>query len=241
MDNNLTHLVERFFDNELNAEERKNFIRQLSEDPALAAAFEKEKELIEGIEAYGNRQLRQQLQTIHTEEIRNQEGRVVRLGRRKWWWAAAVLLLGLVARWIFSDQHLSPQQLYAMHARHDINLTEMGTNEDLLARAQSFLDHKDYHQALPLLEQYLTKHPDQYKVHFAKGIALMETGRHAEARSVFRQVGQARPILQPRANWYTALSWLHEGDVQQCKKALSTIPPSSGFYKKAEKLKKYLK
>ena len=61
--------VEQYFAGELSEQEQKALEDQLGQDSNLAEAFQLEKDLMEGIEAFGNDQLREQLGQIHQEEI----------------------------------------------------------------------------------------------------------------------------------------------------------------------------
>ncbi len=245
-------LIERYFENGLAGKELAAFQQRLLDDAAFARAFQLEKDLVEGIEAFGNEQLRGQLETIHLEEMNKDAenkngtltgsgGKVVKMDRRRWWWAAAIILVGLVARLSFSEKKPSPQQLYAMYAVHDFDFTEMGTNEELLSNVESLLKAGKYSQALPLLDTYLESNPNDPEKMMAKGIALLETGKHKEALEIFRAVRQASPIMASKANWYIALVFLKNGDIENCKKSLLAIPPESVSFKDAEELLERLK
>ena len=256
-------LIERYFENDLNEEELAAFKQRLSEDAAFASAFQLEKDLVEGVEAYGNKQLREQLEAMHLEETagvapaNEQEiekpgyvspfdpqpvgGKVVSMVGRKWWLAAAVLILGLVARWMFSEKDPTPQQLYAIFAVHEFDFTEMGINDELLSQAEGLLKAKKYSESLPVLDAYLETNQNDNEVMKANGIALLETGKYEEAFEAFRAVGQANPIFENEANWFVALTYLKQNEIENCKKALSAISPASPFHKDANKLLEYLK
>ncbi|MEO1260013.1 MAG: tetratricopeptide repeat protein [Bacteroidota bacterium] len=259
--NNDQQIIERYFENDLNQEELTAFEKRLSEDAAFARAFEEEKELMEGIEAFGNDQLRIQLDMIHAEEtgmvdtskeveppkifdpfeVPKEDGKVVNMVRRRWWLAAAVIGIGVVARWLFSTRKPNPQQLYAMFAVHNFDLTEMGDNEELLTQAEALLKNGKYAEALPLLDAYLETNPDQPKVRLNRGAALLENGQYTDALSVFQDIASDTPILANDAHWYTALTFLKQGDVENCKKALNQISGTSTKYKDVNKLLEYLK
>ncbi len=264
MDQNPTQkLIERYFENDLSSDELAAFQKRLSNDPDFAKAFQLERELMEGIEAFGNEQLRKQLEMIHSEETGEVEttdeeedeppsfvspfdpelvgGKMVKMVGRKWWLAAAVLILGLVARVLFWESNPTPQQLYAIYAVHEFNFTEMGTSEELLSNAEGLLKAEKYEESLPVLDTYLEANQNDKEVMKAKGIALLETGKYEEALDIFREVGQASPIFENEANWYIALTYLKQGKIKNCKKALSAISATSPKHKDANKLLEYLK
>ena len=256
-------LIERYFENNLSSDELAAFQKRLSNDPGFAKAFQLEKELMEGIEAFGNEQLRQQLETIHMEEAQGpfddiendaeppiyvspfdpqpENGKVVKIVGRRWWLAAAVLILGLVARWAFTDKTATPQQLYAIYAVHDFNFTQMSTNEELLPKAEGLLKTNQYEPALSLLDTYLQANPNATNIQIVKGIALLELGKYDPALEMFRNVQAGNTAMAGTALWYEALVYLKKGDIDECTKTLSSIPVNSSYYKDAEELLAYLK
>lgn len=263
MDKNSTQiLLERYFENELTGEEQTAFNRRLEEDAAFAKAFHAEKELMDGIEAFGNEQLRKQLEHIYLEETGQvpvpenaeapkihdpfevppiEDGKVVKMNRRKWWLAAAVLLIGLLARWVAGDRRPSPTQLYAIYAVHDFDLTEMGEQEELLPKVEQLLKKKQYAEALPLLDTYLEKNADNQQVVMARGKTLLELGRVKEALEVFEGVGTANVFYANEAKWYTALAYLKNGQIVECKAVLTSMPEDAVQMKEVKKLLRFLK
>lgn len=259
---NTQKLIERYFENDLSEQELEALQQRLLDDPRFAEAFQLEKDLLEGIEAFGNEQLREQLEAMHVEETREigptngqvieepgdtspfepkpVDGKVVKMVDRRWWLAAAVLAIGLLARWFFAENKPTTDQLYAIFAQHEFDFTEMGTNDELLPRAEQLLKAKNYADALPLLETYLTTNPDDNLVKMAKGKSLLEMGRFKEALDVFGGIAQANPVLADEAIWYQALTYLKQGDVENCRKSLETISSNSVRKKYVNKLLRYL-
>lgn len=253
-------IIERYFGGELSAEEVAVFEKRLAEDPAFFKTFQQEKELMRGIEEFGNQQLRKQLDVIHLEEtgqvdipdvkeppthfdpfeVPKADGKVVGMKRRYWWLAAAVLGVGMIARWFMATNQPTPQQLYAIFAVHDFDFTEMGANEELLAQSERLLKEKQYASALPIIDQYLTANPDDVKVKMAKGIALLETGKYSEAQRLFETVGRENMIMENEANWYLALSFLKQGKITESKNQLLKIPKAAVNYERVKKLIHFL-
>lgn len=259
---NTQKLIERFFENDLSEQELAAFQQRLAEDPRFAEAFQLEKELMEGIEAFGNEQLRQQLEAMHVEETmkigptngqaieepgyaspfdpKPVDGKVIRMVGRRWWLAAAVLGIGLLARWFFAENKPTTEQLYAIFAQHEFDFTEMGTNDELLPRAEQLLKSQKYAEALPLLETYLTNHANDTQVKLAKGKSLLELGKYKEAMEVFSAIAEGNPVLADEAYWYQGLTYLKQGDVENCKKTMGKISASSVRKKYVNKLLRYL-
>ncbi|MEZ4956077.1 MAG: tetratricopeptide repeat protein [Saprospiraceae bacterium] len=259
---NTQKLIERYFENDLSGQELEAFEQRLSDDPRFAEAFQLEKDLLAGIEAFGNEQLRAQLEAMHVEETmkigptngqvieepgyttpfdpKPVDGKVVKMVGRRWWLAAAVLAIGLLARWFFAENKPTTDQLYAIFAQHEFDFTEMGANDELLPRAEQLLKNQKYAEALPLLETYLSTHPDDVEVKLAKGKSLLELGRFKEALEVFSAIAQNNPVLADEANWCQALTYLKQGDVENCKRSLENVSASSVRKKYVNKLLRYL-
>ena len=263
MESNSTQkLIERYFENDLSGEEMAAFQKRLSVDPGFAKSFQFEKELMEGIEAFGNEQLRKQLETIHAEETGESEeieeeeaelstyvnpydpkpkdGKVVNISRRIWWLAAAVLVLGLIARLLFWDNIPTPQQLYAIYAVHDFDFTEKSGTAAILAEAESLLKNKKYKEAIPVLENYLSNNPNDGEIQLAKGIAHLEINDFEKAIEIFDEVGKTSPILKNEGIWYKGLAYLKMGDVGKARNTLSGLEKGAKRYGDAKNLMKRL-
>jgi tetratricopeptide (TPR) repeat protein len=241
--NDTHHLIERYFDGELDEQELAVFKQKLETDPAFAEAFRLEQTLLDGLEAFGNQQLKSRLEQIHREEATNlKPAGTVPLHPRRWWLAAAVLLgLGILAKLLFEQRQPTPTQLYAMYAVHDFDFAEKGSGDDLLIQAERLLKEKKYTEALPVLETYLGSHSDNAQVLLAKGIALLESGNTAEAVEIFGKIKNGSPLYQNEAIWYLALSSLKTGNQEQAELILSSISPESARAKDANLLLKALR
>ncbi len=249
MESNSTQdLIERYFDGDLKEQELAIFHEKLEKDQAFAEAFRLEQELMGGIESYGNERLREQLATIHEEEIRSAEvpgkdGTAAYVPIRRWMWLAAAALIGILVagRLLMENRKPNPQQLYAMYAVHDFDFTEKSGGDNLLADAERLLKAKDYRQALPVLETYLESRPDDMQAVLAKGIAQMEIGEYESALADFQTVGINNPLLKNEAIWYMALVYLKQNKLAEAIGHLEQIPTNSARWKDAEALAKSLK
>lgn len=232
--------VEQYFADELSEQEKTALEQRLLEDSELANAFKLEKDLMDGIEAFGNDQLRVGLQKIHQEEIVFREKPKERYFRRIHLWAvAAVLVFGLLGLiwWLTRSPALTAEHLYAEYATYSFDFTEKGGEEELLFRVENFLDQKEYHKALSLLEKYIIENPESYQLKLAAGVAMIETGENMEeALELFEEVANQGSALKNEALWYSGLAHLKQGDLVASLDYLSQIPIESARYKKASNL-----
>ncbi|HFA52133.1 MAG TPA: tetratricopeptide repeat protein [Bacteroidetes bacterium] len=247
MDKDSTYqLIERYFEGSLNEDELADFQKKLADEPDFASAFQLEKELMDGIENFGNQRLRKELDLIHQEEKNNaaqlsETGKRVPLIPRRYWLAAAVLLgIGVLASLIFDARHPTPQQLYAMYAVHDFDFTEKSGGGDLLSQAEALLKNKKYSAAIPILEKYIKSNPEDGPAKLAEGIAFLETGEYERAFAIFKEIGEVNSFLKNEAVWYTGLAYLKMGDAEKAKAAFSELNKGSKRYGEAVELMGYM-
>lgn len=232
--------IEQYFAGELSDQEQQKLKQQLDADPGMMQAFELEKDLMAGIEAAGNDQLRAQLGQIHQEEIINRQGaKVHHLRRQSLWLVAAVLVVGLMgmAWWLLQPQTATTTQLYAQYADYSFDFVEKGGNKDALVQAETYLDKEEYAKALPLLEAYMKEEPEATNVILATGVAKLESGQDpGGAVTLFQQVSRKGGLFQNEANWHIGLAYLKQGQLEKSQDALAQIPASSVRFEKAQAL-----
>ena len=243
---NTYQLIERYFEGGMDKDELAGFQQKLETDNEFAAAFELEKDLMDGIENFGNQKLRQELDIIHQEEKKNsadrpETGKRVFLIPRRYWLAAAVLLgIGILATLIFDARQPTPQQLYAMYAVHDFDFTEKGSGSGLLSQAEGLLKNKKYGAAIPILEEYIKSKPEDGQVKLAMGIAYLETGGCERAFAIFKEIGAINPFLKTEGAWYTGLGYLKMGDLEGAKAAFLELREGTKRYGEAGELMGYM-
>ena len=242
-------LIDKYFAGELSPEERTSLERKLKEDNDFAKAFQLEKDLMEGLETMGNKNLRPKLEKIYQEEVMEEKKEVKTStpvhqistkSNRRWWLAAASIAIIALLTWMFWPQ-VSPQKLYAAHAQHEFDFTEKGSPDQVLYQAETALKANDFAAALPLLENYLSSRPDAYNIVLAKGIAHLELDDHEKAILTFRQLTRVNSLYKTEGTWYLALANLKGGQVESCRQLLRELPPDSGRYQQAQNLLEQLK
>jgi len=158
-----------------------------------------------------------------------------------WKWAAVgLVLLGFGYLLISNFSNPTPETLYAEYAKHDFSFQELSSESDLM-KIQNSLNNRDFKTALPIIDQYLINEPNAAQIKLAKGIALLETEQFDLAKSTFQSLGSQHPLYKSESDWYLALTFLKQKDIQQCLSSLSKIPSSSSRFDEAQKLSKSLK
>lgn len=228
-------IFENYLSNELSAEEKTNFEKQLSEDKELASAFEIYKELNQHLEnKFGNEQelkaFKKNLKSISKEHFKAKKPKVVAF--KPWQYAIAASIAILVGLFVF--QNINP-------SFEDYNNPEMATfversdvNENLKL-AQDAFNAKKYKAAIPHFEAVLkvNKSPE---IKYFYAISLLEDNQFQKAETNLSDLKSGTSIYKNKATWYLALSKLKQEDYKSCKQILQTIPDDFEDYDQVQEL-----
>ncbi len=228
-------LFENYLSNELSAEEKINFEKQLSEDPELASAFEVYKELNLHLEnKFGNEQelkaFKKNLKSISKEHFKTKKPKVVAF--KPWQYAIAASIAILVGLFVF--QNINP-------TFDDYNNPEMATfvergdvNENLKL-AQDAFNAKNYKAAIPYFEAIL-KEKKSPEIQYFYAVSLLEDNQFPKAETNLLDLKWGTSIYKDKATWYLALSKLKQEDYRSCKEILLTIPDDYEDYDQVQEL-----
>jgi tetratricopeptide (TPR) repeat protein len=228
-------LFENYLSNELSAEEKTNFEKQLSEDPELALAFEIFKELNLHLEnKFGNEQelkaFKKNLKSISKEHFKTKKSKVVSL--KPWQYAIAASIAILVGLFVFQninpsfDDYNNPEMA---------TFTERGDVNENLKLAQDAFNAKNYKTAIPHFEAVLkvNKSPE---MQYFYAISLLEENQFQKAEANLTELKSGTSIYKNKATWYLALSKLKQEDYKSCKEILKTIPDDYEDYDQVQEL-----
>jgi len=240
------NLIERYFDNQLSDEELKLFQRRLGEDADFAKAFQLEKDLMEGIEVMGNKNLKNELDQIYQEEIISKASTSAPPAsekrnnnpRRLWLASAAAIALLLVFWWL--NRTPSAENLYVEYFQPEFDFSVKSGDNSLLSNSllsnevQTLLRNRNYKSAIPKLNELIRISPENNEYQLALGLALIEEGQFEEGISMLKALEENK-FYKTNANWYIALAYLKKNDVSMSHQLLSA---SLGQYEhsKAKKL-----
>lgn len=228
-------IFEQYLANELSAEEKINFEKQLAEDTELASAFEIFKELNLHLEnKFGNemelKAFKKNLKSVSKEHFKAKKSKV--LAFKPWQYTIAASVAVLVGLFVF--QNINP-------SFDDYNNPEMATfiergdvNENLKL-AQDAFNTKNYKTAIPYFEGVLkvNKTPE---IQYFYAISLLEDNQFQKAESNLSELKSGTSIYKTKAAWYLALSKLKQKDYKSCKEILLTIPDDFEDYDQVQEL-----
>ena len=228
-------LFGQYLENELSAEEKTDFEKQLAEDQEFASAFEIFKELNLHLEnKFGNatelKAFKKNLKSVSKQHFKTKKLKVVAF--KPWQYAIAASVAILVGLFVF--QNINP-------SFDDYNNPEMATfiergdvNENLKL-AQDAFNTKNYKAAIPHFEAIL-KESKSPEIHYFYAVSLLENDEFQKAETNLLELQSGTSVYKNKATWYLALSKLKQKDYDSCKAILLTIPDDFEDYDQVQQL-----
>lgn len=228
-------LFGQYLENELSAEEKTNFEKQLSEDQEFASAFEIFKDLNLHLEnKFGNatelNTFKKNLKSISKEHFKTKKSKVVAF--KLWQYAIAASVAIFVGLFVF--QNINP-------SFEDYNNPEMATfiersdvNENLKLAQEAF-NSKKYKTAIPYFEAILTANKSP-EIQYFYAISLLEENQIQKAEANLVELKSGISVYKNKATWYLALSKLKQKEYKSCKEILLTIPDDYEDYDQVQQL-----
>lgn len=246
-------LMEDYLQGFMSEEDKPNFEEKLAKDQFFRDEFELYK-LIRS--AQKNKKLtsfESTLQSVESTYFDEQKTGEKSKSNLKWLAGFTLIILVAVAAYFLSnesepaktpnpntEQKIIYARLYDRFAKHDFAFQEMST-ETNLSEIQNLLETGQYKNAFPKIDAYLIAHPDAAEIKLAKGIAFLETSQFEDALQTFTRVAAGHSLYINEVNWYLALTFLKQEDLQNTISFLEKIPESSSRYSDAENLKAALR
>ncbi len=235
-------VFDKYLTNELTQAALTSFEEKLQSDANFKQEFEIYKALNSSLSSkFENEEEEKKLRdtlsnlgkTYLTEEKANKKkGKVISLINYKQLMVAASIAL-LIGFFIFKDGN----PVYNDFSNHTpLELVVRGENNTATTKAEEAFNSKNYKEAFKQLSILANKNPNDTEIQLYKGISLLELNEYAKAEAIFNKISSGNSSFSNTAKWYKALSFLKQGKLEKCKKALKTIPESAEEYKQAKKL-----
>lgn len=246
MQDNYQDWIDPYLEGSLTETQKQEFLQACAQDETLAKSLQQRQQMAYFLQAKAQEPERiAQIQLLQeqyfpVEEAQPKNQIIPMFSRRTIWRMAAVaaglaimLLVGL--RW----WNHTPPRLYAHHATHyPIALVPKGGNSkkvDIQRLEDAFIQNK-WAIALPLLQEYQQAYPQDPQGTLYLGITHLELDQLELARQQFRALAQGKSTFRSEAQWYLALSYLKEGDLESTKDWLAQIEESAQRYQQAQEL-----
>ena len=244
----MNEMMDQFLLNRLSSNEKEDFQHQMDANPDWPAELEERRDLLKGIEAFGQGELKKELQAIQEEVIGNRTAHSAKSRslpiRRLLAAAAAIAVLVFAINWIVQPKQAAPEQLAAdFFEPYDIPIGIRG-NDGTDQRPLFFLkSYKsgDYQAAMGLLTELLDENPDSNIWLLAAGNCQFELGQTNAALGYFNKVIENDPpFYLQQAIWYKSLALLKNGQTPEAIQQLQQLgsnPQADKHYEAVELLK----
>jgi tetratricopeptide (TPR) repeat protein len=235
----------RYVDDELSAEERRQFEADLQMDPSLAAEVALYKEVKATLQQRlpqdaGSEALRNTLRELNKDYF-GVPARARQVPMIRWlagMAAAASVIIATILLWPSGKE----DYLDRLGRTEMISTTERGGNADsLLQQASVFFNQQEFSKALPLLDKAVKEDSTSQLALFYRGVSEWHTGDVDAARKDLGRVYDGGSLLQYEAAFYIALSYAGQKNNPAAKEWLKKIPEGSPVTEKAKELSSRLK
>lgn len=237
-------LLEKYLQNKLTANERKQFEVLIESDPTLKKEVEFELDVKRAVIANEDESFRNLLAEFESEadSIENvlTEKKETSRFPTKWLIAASIVLIASLTILQF-NQSSDPQELFAQNFEPYTNVTHPITRGESsnTAKTMAFIayESENYAEAITLFDELYAVDQEPYYL-FYKANALIQLERASEAIPLLKQHLQLDDDLTTNSNWYLAMAYLSLQDTENAKLALEKVVAANAYG--AEKAKKLL-
>lgn len=234
-------LFETYLSGALDAKAQGEFEARLESDEVFKNAFETYKQATAFLEnTYGNEAeteaFKKNLNAISEKHFTREIKTTKRI--KPWYYsiaAAVVLLFGF-----FIAQQFSTPSYDDFASYHTISLSVRSEQPELISKAETAFNEKDFKAANGYFKQLLETNPDNLEFQLYQAVSMVELGLFDEADAIFGKLLETPSVYKNKAAWYLALSKLKQEDYRACVEVLKTIPEDAEDYKQAQKLLKKL-
>ena len=233
-------LIQAYLEGKLEGDDLAKMNREIIENPELAEEINKLKKLELGLEGIGADQLRDEIRNWEKDyrlKASNQKGKVRSL--RTYYSVAAVILLLIVSGIvIYLNQSPDYNALYAENfTPYEDMILDRGENEtssesELTEGMEAYNNHQ-YEVAAQKLSSYLTQNSEKPGVALYIGISQMELNHMLDAIK-YLDLAQQDPLFAQQAQWYLALLFVKNNQIDKARNQLSIISKNDDHYKRSE-------
>ena len=232
--------VDRYLKGELKGDELQQFKHKIVSDTAFAS----EVKMVHAGEAHTLEKL---LETIQAEYEKG-EAKIIkgRFGKRYLAAASIVLLISLVSLF-FLNQKPRPEKLFAQNftpyilASNNLRGADSDSVKQLYKKVTLAYRQGSFEEASGLFLSLLKDNPDNQNLAFYLGNCYLALDEPQQAIKAFKKIltSSEQNEFTSRSQWYLALAYLKNEDLNKAKDELQSIIEYDGYQKdKAEELLK---
>lgn len=225
-------LIERYLNDELSAEEKRQTEQRMSVDPEFKRRLEVFREYRQ-MYSEDSQSFRELLQEVN-QDYHQKNGRPQ---KNYWLIAASVSIIGLVAAayFLFLSSASQPEELYAQNFRLPAdNLTVRGdADQQMLNEAMALYNDQQFAEALQRFDAWQEQHTDSIPVLFYSAMSHMALGEMQPAIERLKTITRERTAAasySAASRWYLALAYLKVKQLGEAKSLLQDLAGGSSSY-----------
>lgn len=223
-------LIALYFSKKLSLEAQKEFDHLMATDSEFAKEVNFQENIKVVIEKEERELVKQQLQDFETQENAS-------TNYTKWLVAAsAVVLLGVSSFWYFNNT-IDPEKLYVENFEPYRNVVQpivrSETRTDIKTKAFAAYETKNYEDALDYFDTMLNQKYDA-TISFYKANILLQLNDQKQAINILSKNLKVTDSLIDKHQWYLALAYLKNNDLDKAKNQLNDLIASPSTFKKED-------
>jgi tetratricopeptide (TPR) repeat protein len=237
-----TVFIERYLRGEMIPDELNWFEKEIEGNQQLRNDIKLHKKIDAVLSDSELIELKNQLELIHQEiekVTENGQGAIRKIYKRVYYSSAALVVGVFIFTMYLTNRNFTTQKLIDRFYEPEVasvTLRGTDTNKDLLAKAMTFYNHKEYGQAIEIFESILNEDESKIGLNLYSGISHMEIEKFDIANERFQRIIDDKPNpFVESATWYLGMCYLQTENKEKALEQFEALVGSDGFYKKEAK------
>ncbi len=234
-------LIEKYFFGEMDAKETQAFETKLEIDDVLMKLYDEFVLAKKLVEEAGRLELRAQLESID-KDLTESKSPVIPIWTKSVIRIAAIVVIALgIYHFGFNQSRTGPEIFYDQYEAYSVPSGERSSGlsgDESWLEALDLYKNEKYQAALELMNQ-IEDPISESQLQFYRGLCFLSLKNPEMAMQEFNQVLLSDSDYKEHAQWYLALTFLLDSELEGASELLKQIDSAGGFY--ANRAKKILK
>lgn len=232
--------IQRYLDEEMSPDELKWFLSELDQNIPLQQEVKLHQQVMDAIGEEDIMELREQLDTIYSEEISEVKAVNHRTKSKKRLVAVSSTVTAVIITVLIffhnPDQSTVNNKIFREYYKPynvTMNYRSAETGVDMMLRkALTEYENQDYSAALELFQEVLKKRPEDNATNLYAGVAQIETEQFNAANHKFKTImNHGTNLFYEQAEWYSGFCYLKMDSTQKAIVVYRTIASGNSSYK----------
>jgi len=235
--------IDGYINNELTESELAIFEAELTHNKALYTEIDLIKSIDNALQEKDIMQLRNNLKNIANDNINEKQTERsigMRFRPRKLTISIAaaclILMMGITGLLRYTTEDDIYQKFYTKYETAGITRSSTSNSDETFALALQKYNKQDYHSALNLLQEVISRDQNNMASHFYSAVSLQELGKYKNAIEEYEIVVVNKDnLFIEQAQWYIGLCFIQTKEDKKAISQFKKIVNGKGFYEdKAE-------